>query len=77
MDRVLGVLSQANSSRPVEDEIAPVMEVANRVGAERVRELETWVALPASTPEPASAIEQGFVSHPARTKSVTVAQQVG
>ena len=45
MDRVYGILSQAQSSQEVDKEISKVMEVADLVGARKVQDLEALLGM--------------------------------
>lgn len=57
MDRTFRILAEKESSQPVESEISTVSAVAALVGAQKVVELETWLAR--NTAEPDSMREKG------------------
>jgi phosphoenolpyruvate phosphomutase len=57
MDSVFGVLSQAESSLPVEEKISKVMDVANLVGAKKVQALEALLGIGNKKATMESAVE--------------------
>jgi phosphoenolpyruvate phosphomutase len=58
VDRTFGMLAQAGCAQAVEPEISPVATVAATVGAQKVAELETWLAQKSPKPAPSAGDEK-------------------